>query len=120
LGLSFKAGTDDVRESPIVVLIEILLGKGYKLAIYDEEVSLAQLYGANKRHLEESIPHISSLLKPSLREVIEHSDLIIVSKKTELFQKAMTHIKPNTVVLDLVRIDNNFDKGRASYEGICW
>jgi GDP-mannose 6-dehydrogenase len=120
LGLSFKAGTDDVRESPIVVLIEILLGKGYKIAIYDEEVSLAKLYGANKRHLEESIPHISSLLKPSIREVIENSDIVIVSKKTELFKKEIAHIKNDAFVIDLVRIDNNFDKGHSYYEGICW
>jgi len=120
LGLSFKAGTDDVRESPIVVLIEILLGKGYKIAIYDEEVSLAKLYGANKRHLEESIPHISSLLKPSIREVIENSDIVIVSKKTELFKKEIAHIKNDAFVIDLVRIDNNFDKGYSYYEGICW
>jgi len=120
LGLSFKAGTDDVRESPIVVLIETLLGKGYKIAIYDEEVSLAKLYGANKRNLEESIPHISTLMKSSIREVVERSDIVIVSKKTELYTKEIAHINNNTFVIDLVKIENNFDKGHSYYEGICW
>jgi GDP-mannose 6-dehydrogenase len=120
LGLSFKAGTDDVRESPIVVLIETLLGKGYKIAIYDEEVSLAKLYGANKRHLEESIPHISSLMKSSVRKVIENSDVVIVSKKTELFEKEITYINHDAFVIDLVRLDNNHDKRNYYYDGLCW
>jgi len=120
LGLSFKAGTDDVRESPIVVLIETLLGKGYKIAIYDEEVSLAKLYGANKRHLEESIPHISSLMKPSGREVIENSDIVIVSKKIDLFKKELAYMKHDTFVIDLVGIHRNLEKRTTCYDGICW
>ena len=119
LGLSFKAGTDDVRESPIVVLIETLIGKGYSIAIYDEEVSLAKLYGANKRYLEESIPHITSLMKSSVQEVIEKSDIVIVSKKTELLKKEIAYLNHDTFVVDLVRILPDLDE-RTSYEGICW
>jgi GDP-mannose 6-dehydrogenase len=120
LGLSFKAGTDDVRESPIVDLIEILLGKGYKIAIYDEEVSLAKLYGANKRQLEESIPHISSLIKSSIHEVLENSEIIVIGKKTEYFKKVVTHVNDDAFIIDLVRLYNNIDEGRSYYEGICW
>src|SRR3989454_5711831 len=119
LGLSFKAGTDDVRESPIVILIEMLIGKGYQVAIYDEEVSLAKLYGANKRYLDETIPHITSLMKSSVQEVIEKSDIVIVSKHTELFKKEIAYLNQDTFVVDLVRILPDLDE-RTSYEGICW
>jgi GDP-mannose 6-dehydrogenase len=119
LGLSFKAGTDDVRESPIVILIEMLIGKGYPVAIYDEEVSLAKLYGANKRYLDETIPHVTSLMEPSVSKVVEKSDLMIVSKKTDLFKKEIEGLKKEVFVVDLVRILADY-KGRPHYEGISW
>ena len=119
LGLSFKAGTDDVRESPIVILIEMLIGKGYSVTIYDEEVSLAKLYGANKRYLDETIPHVTSLMESSVSKVVEKSDLIIVSKKTDLFKKEIGGLKNGVFVVDLVRIFADY-KGRPHYEGISW
>jgi GDP-mannose 6-dehydrogenase len=119
LGLSFKAGTDDVRESPIVILIEMLIGKGYSVAIYDEEVSLAKLYGANKRYLDETIPHVTSLMESSVSKVLEKSDLIIVSKKTSQFKEEMEGIKKDIFVVDLVRIFANYIE-RDNYEGISW
>jgi GDP-mannose 6-dehydrogenase len=119
LGLSFKAGTDDVRESPIVILIEMLIGKGYSVTIYDEEVSLAKLYGANKRYLDETIPHVTSLMESSVPIVIEKSDLIIVSKKTDLFRKEIEGLKKDVFVVDLVRILADYE-GRPHYEGISW
>jgi GDP-mannose 6-dehydrogenase len=119
LGLSFKAGTDDVRESPIVILIEMLIGKGYSVTIYDEEVSLAKLYGANKRYLDETIPHVTSLMESSVQKVIEKSDLIIVSKKTDLFKKEIEGLTGNVFVVDLVRLLADY-KGKTNYEGIAW
>ena len=119
LGLSFKAGTDDVRESPIVILIEMLIGKGYPVAIYDEEVALAKLYGANKRYLDETIPHVTSLMESSVSKVVEKSDLMIVSKKTDLFKKEIEGLKKEVFVVDLVRILADY-KGRPHYEGISW
>jgi GDP-mannose 6-dehydrogenase len=119
LGLSFKAGTDDVRESPVVILIEMLIGKGYQVAIYDEEVSLAKLYGANKRYLDETIPHITSLMESSVSKVMDKSDLIIVSKKTDHFIKAIERLKNDVFVVDLVRIFPEY-KRQKNYEGISW
>jgi GDP-mannose 6-dehydrogenase len=119
LGLSFKSGTDDVRESPIVILIEMLIGKGYSVAIYDEEVSLAKLYGANKRYLEETIPHVTSLMESTVTKVLEKSDLVIVSKKTDEFKKEIDANKKDVFMVDLVRLFADC-KGRMNYEGISW
>src|SRR5688500_19042414 len=87
LGFSFKAGTDDLRESPMVTLIEALIGKGLQLAVYDRDVSLARLFGANKEYIEREIPHISQLMRAEINEVLDASDVVIVGNKSEEFRE---------------------------------
>jgi GDP-mannose 6-dehydrogenase len=120
LGFSFKAGTDDLRESPLVILAEALLGKGYQISIYDRNVSLARLVGANKQYIDEQIPHLSQHLSRSIDEVIEQSDVIVVGNGSPEFSAAVTRCRPEQTVIDLVRIPLDFSKVRARYEGICW
>jgi len=120
LGLSFKAGTDDLRESPLVTLIEKLLGKGYDIKIYDKNVSLARIIGSNKGYIEGTIPHISTLLRTSVQEVIDGSDVVVVGSKSDEFKQTLSAMSSDKIVLDLVRIVPNPDTSNDSYEGICW
>jgi GDP-mannose 6-dehydrogenase len=118
LGFSFKAGTDDLRESPMVALIETLIGKGLQLAIYDRDVSLARLFGANKEFIENGIPHISQLMRAGIDEVLESSDVLIIGNKAEEFRQIETGLRPDQIVIDLVRL---FEKtSDDAYQGICW
>ena len=120
LGFSFKAGTDDLRESPMVILAEALLGKGYELAIYDRNVSLARLVGANKQYIEEQIPHLSRHLRESIDEVVDRSEVIVIGNGAPEFPDAVTRCRPEQIVLDLVRLPLDFSRVRAQYDGICW
>jgi GDP-mannose 6-dehydrogenase len=120
LGFSFKAGTDDLRESPMVILAEALLGKGYQLCIYDRNVSLARLVGANKQYINEQIPHLSRHLCESIDQVIEQSEVIVVGNAAPEFSDAITRCRPDQVVVDLVRIPLDFSRVRAQYDGISW
>ncbi len=120
LGFSFKAGTDDLRESPIVILAEALLGKGYELRIYDRNVSLARLVGANKEYINRQIPHLSSLLCDTIDEVLERSDVIVVGNAAPEFSDALRRTVPDQVIVDLVRVKLDRSEIPAQYQGICW
>jgi GDP-mannose 6-dehydrogenase len=120
LGFSFKAGTDDLRESPIVILAEALLGKGYSLCIYDKNVSLARLVGANKEYINTQIPHLSSLLSDTIDEVLDKSDVIVVGNGSAEFAHALTKTRPDQTVIDLIRVKANRQEIPAEYTGICW
>ena len=120
LGFSFKAGTDDLRESPIVILAEALLGKGLKLKIYDRNVSLARLVGANKQYIEQQIPHLSSLLGQTIEEVIDRSDVIVVGNQSKEFADALLGCRDDQIVIDLVRLPIDGSRLKADHRGICW
>jgi GDP-mannose 6-dehydrogenase len=120
LGFSFKAGTDDLRESPIVILAEALLGKGYQLCIYDKNVSLARLVGANKEYINKQIPHLSSLLTETIDEVLDKSDVIVVGNAAPEFSDALTRTRPEHIILDLVRVKTDRAQIPGDYRGICW
>lgn len=119
LGLSFKAGTDDLRESPILMLVEYLIGKGYDLRIYDRNVNLAKLVGANREYILNRIPHISKLMVDSLPEVLEHAQVVVIGNKSEEFQDLLSRTNNGHLVVDLVRIAEQRTKA-GRYEGICW
>jgi GDP-mannose 6-dehydrogenase len=119
LGLSFKAGTDDLRESPQVQLIKRLLGEGRQIKIWDRDVSLARLAGSNRQYIEEVIPHIGSLLSADMPEVVRDSEVVVVGTKIEKGDLARL-LTPAQIVIDLVNLDPARRPQAASYEGICW
>ncbi len=119
LGFSFKAGTDDLRESPMVEVIERLIGKGYELRLFDHNVNLARLVGANRDYILNQIPHISCLMAESLDEVIEHADVLVIGNKSPEFAEVLQKTDGNKVVVDLVRLSERTSDGET-YEGICW
>jgi GDP-mannose 6-dehydrogenase len=119
LGFSFKAGTDDLRESPMVALIEMLIGKGYDVVIYDRSVSLARLTGANRAFIEKEIPHIGKLMRETIDEVVSHADLLLIGNKGPEFKDALANLRDDQVVLDLVRLSET-PPDHPGYTGICW
>lgn len=120
LGISFKAGTDDLRESPLVTLAEACIGKGLDLRIFDDEVSLARLVGANKEYIEREIPHIASLLVNSIAEVANHAEVLVVGKPSAMFHSLPSHCRPGQVIIDLARIPGLDRCPGVDYRGITW
>ncbi|MEO8040682.1 MAG: nucleotide sugar dehydrogenase [Betaproteobacteria bacterium] len=120
LGLSFKPGTDDLRESPLVTVAEHLIGKGLNLLVYDPEVHLSSLLGANRRFIEQQLPHIGQLLRPDISEVIAHAEIVIVGMQDRRVVDGLKQfLRPDQRVLDLANLpDPGSLPGR--YEGLCW
>jgi GDP-mannose 6-dehydrogenase len=118
LGFSFKAGTDDLRESPVIEVIERLLGKGYDLRIYDKNVSIASLVGANRDFILNKIPHVSRLMVDKMEDVMEYAETVVIGNKDPEFRSVSGKVRPGQSVVDFVRIaDQRSDNG---YDGICW
>lgn len=120
LGLSFKVGTDDLRESPIVDLVEFALGKGFRIRIFDQHVSLARLMGANKEYIERQIPHISSLLETSLEDTVRASDVIVIANRDPSYRSALEGAQTGKTIIDLVRLFQPGPDFQGNYYGLCW
>lgn len=120
IGLTFKSGTDDLRESPIVELVEILSGKGLKVRIYDNNVYLSRLSGGNKAFIEQVLPHISAMMSGSMKEVVQTSDVIVVGHDLQDGgEQLVSLLSPDQLVIELVKITASKSQP-AEYEGICW
>lgn len=120
LGLSFKTGTDDLRESPLVTMAEQFIGKGLSLLVYDPDVHYSQLLGANRRFIEQHIPHIGSLLRPDLEGVIAESEILVVGlSDARVADSLRQHVREDHLVLDLINLRNRAAL-RCRVEGLAW
>lgn len=119
LGLAFKGGTDDLRESALVLLAERLLGKGYELLIYDKNVNMGRIFGSNKAYIDKEIPHIEKHFASSADDVVHNSDVIVVGNKDDEYLSSLKHARAKDIV-DLVRIIDDGSELSSSYHGICW
>jgi GDP-mannose 6-dehydrogenase len=119
LGFSFKAGTDDLRESPVIEVIERLIGKGYDLSIYDRNVNMASLVGANRDFILNRIPHISRLMVQSVQAVLEHAQTVVIGNRDPYFEDVPSQLRDDQRLVDFVRISNQ-RSGNGKYDGICW
>jgi GDP-mannose 6-dehydrogenase len=121
LGLSFKAATDDLRESPQVQLVKMLLGEGRQLQIWDDNVSLGRLIGSNRQYIEEVIPHIGSLLCTNLDEVLGKAEVVVIGTRGLDKEALQRNLRKDHIVVDLVNLEKARRVDSASaYAGICW
>lgn len=122
LGISFKEGTDDLRESPVVELAEQLLDEGYELKIFDRNVSLARLNGSNTDYLKNKLPYLEKLLTDSVDDVLKQSDVLVIGNRSAEHESAVRNVKDGRRVVDLSGLQNTNEKNltEVDYEGICW
>ncbi len=120
LGFAFKGGTDDLRESPVVLLIEALLGKGKDVLAYDENVSLARLVGSNRAYIEQVLPHIGRLMADSIEAVADHAEVVVVGNFHPDFAPALNRLRADQIVVDLVRVVDQPPPNVAGYHGLSW
>jgi GDP-mannose 6-dehydrogenase len=119
LGMSFKTNTDDLRESPLVEVIETLIGKGHSVRIYDRNLSLNKLVGANKRYIDEHVPHLSCLLVETVDQLIDHAEVVVLGHQSDEVDTILKKLRTDQEVVDLVAAAKAIN-GQASYEGMCW
>ena len=119
LGISFKAGTDDLRESPMVELTERLIGKGYDVKVYDRNVSLAALHGANREYIQNKIPHLSRLMVATIDEVLDHARTVVIGNGAPEFADVPKRMRSGQTIIDFVRVSASRSIAGV-YEGLCW
>ncbi len=120
LGLAFKSGTDDLRESPMVTLVEMLVGRGYQLTIYDRDVHEANITGANREYIAQEIPDLWSLMTATLDAAIADADIIVIGNGSPEFADLPGRVEQDTHVIDLVRLPASDWSGHPRYEGFAW
>jgi len=120
LGVSFKAGTDDLRESPIVRVIESLVGKGYALKVYDENVELSRLLGANRQFVQEEVPYLPSIMCFSMEELLDFAEVVVIANKGAGFADVGKRLRKDQIIIDLVRIVKDGSETTGAYKGISW
>ncbi len=118
--MSFKAETDDLRESPIVQVVSTLIGKGYELCIYDRNINWEELFGSNLGFLEHELPYAQSLKAGTIDELIERSDVIVIANGAAEFRDVPLKMREDQVLVDLVRIVDDPSVARGEYIGIAW
>jgi GDP-mannose 6-dehydrogenase len=119
LGISFKAGTDDLRESPMVELTERLIGKGFDVRVYDRNVSLASIHGANRDYIVNKIPHLSRLMVPTIDEVLAHAKTVVIGNAAPEFADVPKRAAEGQTIIDFVRVSASRSVAGV-YEGLCW
>jgi len=120
LGLSFKSGTDDLRESPLVTVAEKLYGKGFSLKIYDQNVNMSRLMGANLHFIRSYMPHLAELMVDDVDEAVDHGDTLVIGNADDRFANIARGANGGKAVIDLVRIDRTLRTAKGAYEGLCW
>jgi GDP-mannose 6-dehydrogenase len=119
VGMSFKPDTDDIRESPLVELIERLIGKGFTVRILDTNISLKRLVGSNKRYVDEHLPHLASLLVDTPRALVDASEVIVLGHRSAVASEVVQSVRDDQFVIDLVRVLPDSTR-HPQYEGMCW
>jgi GDP-mannose 6-dehydrogenase len=120
LGLSFKAGTDDLRESPILRVVGTLVGKGYSVLLHDPNIDMERVLGANRRFVEDEVPYLPERLRPTVREVVEASEVIVVANDSREYRDVGALLKPGQALVDLAHAVDRASVAHAEYHGLAW
>jgi GDP-mannose 6-dehydrogenase len=120
LGLSFKAGTDDLRESPILRVVGTLVGKGYTVLLHDPNIDMERVLGANRRFVEDEVPYLPERLRSTVREVVEASEVIVVANDSREYRDVGALLKPGQALVDLAHAVDRLSVTHAEYHGLAW